>query len=112
MQWLYLVLPVYFGNKGSESIGATLDVDDRSGYGPETITITDTASTWYIGVHNYSFNSMNELSASLATIKVYTVGVEPKVYSVPQGTGEFWTVCKISGGTVTDINKIGRSFSE
>lgn len=98
--------PIYYAHKGSTSSGATLDVDDRNGYGPETITITDTASTWYIGVHNFAGNSLNELSASSATIKVYMAGTEPKVYSVPQGSGYLWTVCKISGGNITDINKI------
>ncbi len=103
--------PVFFGDKGSESFGAMLDVDDRNGFGPETITIYDVGQTWYYGVHDYT-ESENGLAASGATVKVYLPGEEPRTYTVPSGDGDCWSVCKIAGGQIQEINKIGNMFSE
>lgn len=103
--------PVYFAAKGSEASGVMLDVDDRNGYGPETITIYDTGGNWCYGVHDFT-ESGNGLGASGATVKVYIPGEDPKTYTVPPGDGNYWTVCMISNGQLRDINKIGHSFSE
>lgn len=101
--------PVYFGGKGSESKGAELDIDDRNGYGPETITIYDTQSTWIYGVQDYTHTEMG-IADSGVTVKVYIPGKTPKIYTAPTGDGAYWTVCKISNGEVTDIDNLGNSF--
>lgn len=103
--------PVYFGDKGSQSKGAMLDIDDRDGYGPETITIYDTSRTWIYGVQDFT-DSHTGLGRSQAQVKVYIPGQEPKVYTPPAGEGDYWTVCRIANGTVSDIGYLGGGFRE
>ena len=90
---------------------ATLDVDDTSGYGPETTTITDgSGGSYEFMVYDYTNlnnSSSTALANSGATVKVYIGGQQPQVFSVPAGTGTIWHVCKIENGTVTGINTIG-----
>lgn len=102
--------PVWYANKGSDSKGAVLDVDDRDGYGPETITIKNTSGTWYYGVNDFTATG-NGLGNSEATVKVYLPGEQPIIFTASGGSGNYWTVCKIKNGNVTAIDKIGDSFA-
>lgn len=92
----------YGGNhvsyKNKNGTGANLDVDDRSSYGPETITITSfmerTVYTYYIHDYSNKNNSRNTaLANSGATVEVYIGGNTPVyTFNVPSGTGIYWKV--------------------
>jgi hypothetical protein len=89
---------------------ATLDHDDRDGYGPETITINniDTNATYLFFVRDYSDrrnSNSNALARSGATVKVYTTTTDiPIVYNVPLDlNGNIWKVFKIVNGVI--VNK-------
>lgn len=107
---------VYFAEMNALENGtmlAKLDVDDRTAYGPETITLSaGTQGTYDIYVIDYSNltngSTSTALTASQAVIKVYLPGqVTPKEYRVPNsGTGTRWNVCTIKDGQITDINTI------
>lgn len=90
---------------------ATLDVDDTSGYGPETTTIKEgSGGSYEFMVYDFT-NKGNSASTALAnsgaTVKVYIGGQQPQIFTVPSGAGTIWHVCKIENGTVTSINTIG-----
>lgn len=102
---------VYFANMEFDDL-VTLDVDDRSAYGPETITIKDISQgTFTYGVEDYSnvqlgdYNEMLGLSG--ATVKVYLANEEqPRVYTVPDEMGIYWEVFRIENGKIVDINQM------
>jgi uncharacterized protein YfaP (DUF2135 family) len=107
---------IYYGNKGSNSPDtypyAYLDVDDTSGYGPETITIFRRLNQRYkYYVHHYT--GYGELANSGAVVKVYIGNQLMKTYNVPtqQVSGYLdWYVFDINAdGTITDINVIQSS---
>lgn len=90
---------------------ASLDVDDVSSYGPETVTIVNarTDATYYYSVKdytNYYYNaSSTQMSASGANVKVYQGSALVKEYNVPLNqAGTIWNVFKIENGSVVDIN--------
>ena len=67
--------------------GASLDLDDRHSYGPETITITERSpGTYRYYVHDFtnrlSTNSI-WLSRSSAQVTVYRGARPPQVFTVP-----------------------------
>ena len=90
---------VYYSAKEQDNGNLTLDVDDTSSYGPETITV---ASTKYSGNYTYyvydytnrNSSSSTALGTSGATVKVYFGGAAVPAYTfnVPQGTGRAWKV--------------------
>ena len=76
---------------------ASLDVDDTSSYGPETVTIVNarTDATYYYSVKdytNYYYNaSSTQMSASGANVKVYQGSTLVKEYNVPLNqAGTIW----------------------
>ncbi len=90
---------------------AGLDVDDRNGYGPETITIDNVTAgeyTYYVEDYtNLGYSSSNELANSGATVKVYMPGEsEPRIFKVPSGTGTEWEVFSLRNGNIEEINRI------
>ncbi len=110
---------VNFTNKVATENGtmiASLDVDDQSAYGPETITVTDGAKGNYeFFVHNYSGMAQDDsfsLAESGATVKVYIGGQEPRVFNVPVSSGGiaiqgfYWHVFRLDQGVITEINEI------
>ncbi len=111
---------VYFGSKtyndGNEFV-ASLDVDDTSSYGPETVTIVNAATdkTYYYSVHDYT-NRLNpdsvQMAGSNANIKVYSGSVQLKEYNVNTTTsGNIWNVFKIENGRIVDINDYNSVYS-
>lgn len=95
---------ISYMNKRVENIG-TLDVDDRNGYGPETITITDAGSSFTYSVED--FTGSGTMSSSGATVKVYLPGNASAItYTVPDGAGNTWEVFSFENGQVTEINTI------
>jgi hypothetical protein len=101
---------VYFGNTGSLIFNpfAALDVDDVSGFGPETITITNFfTGTYHYYIHNFSRNPA--LAGCGATAQLYTdAGLVAAVQVPDTGVGDYWYVARIDGATrfVTIINQI------
>lgn len=96
---------VSFMNKEIAGV-ASLDVDDTSGFGPETIVIDDVSQgsyTYYVE----HFSGQGSLATSGATVKVYMPGQsQPQVISVPGGSGRIWNVFTISGGKLSVTNSI------
>ena len=83
---------------------ASLDVDDTSSYGPETITITEMSGIYTYYVHDYSnkYEENNtQLAASGATINVYLgSGSMPEyTFYVPNGVGTSWHVFTYNANT-------------
>ncbi len=101
---------VYYSSKGSATYApyVTLDHDDRSGYGPETITIYQKSNgTYKYYVHNFSASP--DITTSNAVVQVYTdAGLVTSVNVPTTGTGKYWNVLTIDGatGVVSVINEI------
>ncbi len=103
-----------------------LDVDQTSGYGPETLTFTQfDPGTYTVFVHNYGAQNDHEypggtyadestpFSSSQAKIRIYNgqnEEVEAPGINVPSsGGGYFWQVLTINGSTqeVSLVNSMG-----
>lgn len=92
---------IYWSNRKEDGIG-TLDVDDTNGYGPETTTVADAGAEFTYSV--YDFTGSGTMGSSGAEVKVYLPGsAQPVVYSVPEGSGNCWTVFKYENGAVTPV---------
>lgn len=95
---------------------ARLDRDDRQGFGPETITVTEidnkAAYTFYI--KNYSDASSprsKSLSKSQAKVSVYSNNALLKEYAIqPDRRGTTWMVFTITNGKITDKDEIGNWY--
>lgn len=83
---------------------ADLDVDNRQGYGPETITMHKTNGKVEYRVHRYSFSG--SIAQSGATVKIYTSNsAQPIILAPPDDVNsEWWTVCTVENGVVGNIN--------
>lgn len=110
---IYYNQKVYYENG---ELVAQLDLDDVSGYGPETVTITLVAEEGYdylYYVHDYSNgrdDSSSYLSLSGARVSVYGGNELIKNYIVPINVeGTNWIVFKIEDGKIIDINEIHKS---
>ncbi len=91
---------VFFSSKTAEN--ASLDHDDTTSYGPETITFTpDATGTYTYYVHDYTNKdnpSSKALSKSGAIVRVYCGSEQIGIYSVPSNVGLNWTVFTITNG--------------
>lgn len=95
---------ISYSNKSVTDVG-NLDVDDVNGYGPETITITDTGASFEYSVVDYLREGM--MGGSEATVKVYLPGKTSAMeFKVPAGEGLTWTVFKYEKGEIKTINRI------
>ena len=94
----------------SVSVVAILDVDQRHGFGPETITLSRTSGGVYrYSVHDYTnkdSSSSSALAVSGAQVRVYKGSSLLATYNVPNHPGTLWTVLEISGSTITPINSM------
>lgn len=104
---------VYYSHK-SQYDGDTeicnLDVDDTTGYGPETITlIPNTDAPYYYYIYRYS--GSGSISTSGAQIKVYSGDTLIATYNAPtdQGTSDYWNVFAIVNGEIIVSNTITSS---
>lgn len=99
---------ILYSNKGSSDSApfVKLDIDDTSGYGPETFTITQLFEGKY-AYYIYQFSSDATLSTSNATVNIYnSPDCEGVTIIVPDsGVGRYWYVCNIDG-TTGDIDII------
>lgn len=109
---------VYFSNPGSLTGPpyANLDYDVTTGFGPETITITQQAA----GVYRYSVHDYTDagdtlstaLSASGARVDLYIKGALVQQFFVPVNkVGTLWTVFELDGQTVTPVNLMSNEAS-
>ena len=107
---------VYFGAKGDlkSKEFVSLDVDDRDGEGPETITVLGVLpGRYHYFVHDYTnANSVDStaLSNSGAVVKVYHGGQTYRFRTDKQSIGNHWHVCDIDvsadgSATVRKIDK-------
>ena len=104
---------VYYGSKYAYDGGmevCNLDVDDTSGYGPETITLKANNSTpYYYYIYHYSGNK--SISQSGARIDVYQGQNLIATFNAPtdQGTDRYWNVFAIVDGRLVVNNTITSS---
>jgi len=105
---VYYAAPLFNANAST----AALDVDDVSGLGPETITITSpSAGEYKFFVHDYSQYCCSGpvITQSSARVRVFfgASSTPSATYYVPlTGTGALWAVFSLSGSTLTEINAI------
>lgn len=97
--------------------GATLDHDDTSSYGPETVTIATSRDGIYrYSVHNYSNQSESgaaEIAASPTRVQLYGDTGLVRSYTAPAGgQGNTWRVFElsVSGGSATVVDNGGASL--
>lgn len=110
----HLVYPnshVYFMR--NNGLGAKLDVDDTTSYGPETITVFDKhdGERYVYAVHDYSDGrepDTDQLAKSGAKVFVYVGQTLIRTYYVPANVrGNLWTVFAVTGsGEFQDINSV------
>ncbi|WP_167527983.1 Ig-like domain-containing protein [Desulfosarcina alkanivorans] len=93
--------------------GASLDVDDRESFGPETITISQMdPGTYRFYVHDFTNRNSaasTALANSDATVSVFSgSGDAPLVFSPPAEAGNVWHVFNLDGsnGTIIPIDKM------
>jgi hypothetical protein len=90
---------------------AWLDRDETKGYGPETITITqtDNNAVYHIYVHDYTNRNQknsNKLAAAKAMVSFYNNNRLQERFLVTQGkTGVNWIVFDIKNGKVETVDK-------
>lgn len=98
---------LYYGRRHIENDGqqiASLDVDEISGFGPETTTIYMDGS-YHFWIEDYL--RTGEIGHSGAEIKVYfSNGQEPMIFRVPEGNGNTWDVFSFENGEIHPINEI------
>lgn len=104
---------VYFSHKtqyDGDICIANLDMDDTSGYGPETITINLTNNNKF-NYYVYKYSGIGTLSTSEAQVKLYKGNDLLTTYNVPteQGNGNYWNVFSIDKGNIVGINTITTS---
>lgn len=90
---------MYFSHKQVKNsqgiVEFMLDVDDVTGYGPETTTIYDpTDDSYQYYVYNYSRNHPKGLMNSGAMVQVYKgdYNLPWQTFYVPEGEGYYWNV--------------------
>ena len=93
--------------------GASLDLDDMRSFGPETVTISETATgTYRFYVHDFenrNSSTSRALAESGAEAAVYFgSGDPPRTFRVPDEAGTVWHVFNLDGddGTVVPVDKI------
>lgn len=112
---------VYFSHKVyydlEHEVNASLDVDDTSSYGPETVTVFNVQSDkpYYYSVHDFT-NGDNpgstEMSFSGANIKVYQGATLIKEYNVPSNhAGNVWNVFYVKNNQIHDQNVISSDYN-
>ncbi|GHV66888.1 hypothetical protein AGMMS49928_02680 [Spirochaetia bacterium] len=101
----------YHDMKKSADGTAWLDRDETKGYGPETVTITqtDNNAVYHIYVHDYTNRNQkngNKLAAAKAVVSIYNNNRLQDRFPVTQGKiGVKWSVFDIKNGKVETVNK-------
>ena len=118
-----LKMHVYYSNKIGTVDGvkvAELDLDDTSGYGPETVTLTfkkELVSDGKIiySVHNYSDGANSAsmaLSQSGASVRVYCGNNIAETFYVPENkSGTVWKVFEIEENGIDPLNTFYSAYA-
>ena len=79
-----------------------LDVDDTTGYGPETITLNTNVNTSPYYYYVYRYSEYGSLADSGAKVSLYKGDKLLETYSVPtdQDAGRYWNVFAIINGRI------------
>lgn len=100
---------IYYGYKqyyANEELAVQLDVDDTTGYGPETTTIYNQLNGIYSFVV-YNWSGETSLSHSLAKVQVYSGENLTAVFNVPTNRdGRYWEVFTIEGNSIHQVNRV------
>jgi hypothetical protein len=99
--------------RSSADGNVNLDRDDRSSYGPETITVNQMENSavydlYVVDYTNLQSPSSNMLSRSGAVIRVYRGDQLAHTFSVPSGAGIRWNVFKIERNQLQVVNTLTR----
>lgn len=92
------------GTRNGETV-VELDVDDRDGYGPETVTIKETDGVFGYVVHDFLLSGQMG-AVSDAVVTVYLPDGTSRAFQIPQGEGYYWSVFTIDHGVIKEINTI------
>lgn len=99
---------VYYGDRiaydSNGDLIAALDVDERNGYGPETITIYNLNGVYHFAV--VDFTGSGTMSSSGAQVKVYKGSELVETVDICSGLENGWSVLKIDHGEVTVTNTV------
>jgi hypothetical protein len=92
---------VYYGNQAPTNADASLDTDDTSSYGPETVTINniDPNAIYTYYVYNFSGGEDGVLPDSGAKIDIYSGDSAQTLYTPNEG-GQYWKVFEIVNGEI------------
>ena len=91
---------VDYSNKDPSGAGASLDVDDTTAYGPETITITSIKENGKYVYYVYNYSKTGTFSGSNAVVTL-TYGDEVQEFRPPVGNGYYWKVFSYDAATDT-----------
>ncbi|BCR06426.1 hypothetical protein DESUT3_34950 [Desulfuromonas versatilis] len=104
---------IYFGNQLDPEVSpfVGLDVDDTSGFGPETITVKEFfPGTYKYSVHNFSGSP--DIVNSQAKVSIFdNLGLVEELDIPTTGSGLWWNVLEVDGSTrnLTIINQISNT---
>lgn len=96
-------------NDGEQEV-CNLDVDNRSGHGPETITLnTNTGNPYYYYVYRYS--GSGSIATSEAKVDVYQGQDLVASFNAPtdQGSGDYWNVFSVVNGELVVMDTVSES---
>ena len=94
----------------SASPFAQLDADDTTGFGPETVTISQLTT----GTYTFSVNALGgNFVPAETTVRVYGSSGLLREFAAPAGSGDWWRVFTLNGatGAITTINTNGTTGS-
>ena len=101
---------IYFSQKRITGCSASLDVDDTTSYGPETITNDPVSSSGTYKYYVYNYSGSPDIKTSGATVKVYNASGLYRTYTVPSsGSGRYWNVFELNSGSIITKNTIQSS---
>ncbi len=97
---------IYYASRNPVGAGANLDYDDTTGYGPETITITEMQEGRYrYFVHRFS--GQGTLAGSGAQVRVFDDSGLIGTYTAPStGVGDYWNVFTMDNLVITVVDQI------
>lgn len=88
----------YYGNTNPVPF-VSLDVDDTSAFGPETITVSQVSGSFVAGTYNYyihNYSGSPEFNVSNAVVTVFSSGAQVAQYQVGGASGsptsDYWSV--------------------
>ena len=106
---------VYYGNQDvydtDDSLLASLDIDDTTGYGPENTTIFKSLPNKTFRFYVYNYSGESPINGCGAIVELYKNDTLIGRYTPPanSGDGRYWNLFQILNGNVYVINKIANT---